>query len=126
VTTDVLSIGALARRSGVSAHTLRYYEASGILLPVTRSPSGHRRYRSSDVAWLAFVLRLKATGMPLAQIQAYAALRAAGEGTNADRMAMLQLHRHRLATTIAELSTAAKLLDEKILTYQEALARMAV
>lgn len=117
MTDTMLSIGDLARQSGLSTHTLRFYEASGILQPIARASNGHRRYLATDVAWLAFVLRLKATGMPLAEIQRYASLRTQGESTTDHRLAMLKLHRQRLATQIIELSESAKLLDEKIQIY---------
>ena len=76
-----IPIRTLAQLSGVSAHTLRFYEAEGILKPAARGENGHRRYLPSDIQWLEFVLRLKQTGMPLAEIRQYAALRAEGETT---------------------------------------------
>lgn len=81
VTSNFISIGELSRLSGVSPHTLRFYEAEGILMPAGRAANGHRRYHDEDVLWLEFVLRLKQTGMPLDAIRQYAALRAQGEKT---------------------------------------------
>lgn len=117
-----ISIGTLARQSGVSPHTLRFYEAEGILKPAARGENGHRRYLPSDIQWLEFVLRLKQTGMPLAEIRQYAALRAEGEATVPARLAMLELHRRRLASKIEELSTCAGALDEKMRVYRAMLA----
>lgn len=119
VTSKFISIGELSRLSGISPHTLRFYEAEGILRPAGRGANGHRRYIDADLLWLEFVLRLKQTGMPLAEIKEYAALRAQGEMTLQTRMTMLELHRKRLATKIEELSTCAHALDEKIQTYRE-------
>lgn len=123
MTTKALSIGELARLSGVSTHTLRYYEAEGILKPVSRGANGHRRYRQDDVSWLEFVLRLKLTGMPLADIKAYAALRERGDETLQARLSMLKLHRERLVTWIEELTTCADALDDKIRIYCEMIAQ---
>ncbi len=123
VTSNAISIGELARLSGVSAHTLRFYEAEGILRPVGRAANGHRRYHREDILWLEFVLRLKLTGMPLAEIKRYAVLRAQGEKTMQQRVSMLQLHRERLATKMNELSACASALDEKIHAYGEMIAR---
>jgi DNA-binding transcriptional MerR regulator len=67
-----ISIGELSRQSGVSSHTLRFYEKAGVLAQTTRSGNGHWCYRTNDLAWLAFVLRLKAMGMHLAEIKQYA------------------------------------------------------
>ena len=123
VTSNFISIGELSRQSGVSPHTLRFYELEGILKPAGRGENGHRRYVNADVLWLEFVLRLKQTGMPLAEIREYAALRAQGDETLQTRLTMLKLHRERLVTTIEELSTCAHALDEKILTYREMIAK---
>lgn len=123
VTNNAISIGELSRRSGLSTHTLRFYEAEGILKPVRRTASGHRQYHEDDVLWLEFVLRLKLTGMPLAEIKQYAALRSQGEKTLQLRLTMLKLHRERLVTKIDELSTCANVLDDKILTYRKLLAK---
>lgn len=111
--------------SGVSPHTLRYYEAEGILRPVSRGSNGHRRYRPEDLRWLEFVLRLKQTGMPLADIKAYAALRERGDETLQARLAMLQHHRQRLVTWIDELTSCADALDDKIRIYGEMIAQAA-
>jgi len=123
VTNNAISIGTLSRLSGLSTHALRFYEAEGILKPIGRNASGHRQYRAEDVLWLEFVLRLKQTGMPLAEIKQYAALRAQGETTLQARLAMLQCHRENLATRIEALSNCAGVLDEKISTYREMIAK---
>lgn len=126
MTSNVLSIGELSRLSGLSTHTIRFYESAGVLKPAGRATNGHWRYHGDDVLWLEFVLRLKLTGMPLAEIKKYALLRAQGEMTVQPRLAMLKLHRERLATKIAELSECANVLDEKIRTYRKMIAKAKV
>lgn len=120
-----LSIGELARATGLTPHTLRFYEAQGILRPAGRAPSGHRRYRETDIVWLEFVLRLKATGMPLAEIRRYAELRMLGETTVASRLTMLERHRARLAEELEALSRCSEALDDKIALYRRQLAALA-
>lgn len=122
MTSQFISISALSKLSGVSNHTLRYYEKAGVLAPATRAANGHRRYLERDVAWLAFVLRLKATGMPLADIRRYALLRAQGEMTLPERLAMLELHRERLLVHIHELSQNLSALDDKMGVYRQSIA----
>ena len=114
-----MSIGELSTASGLSTHTLRYYEKLGVLKPADRAASGHRQYRADAVAWLDFVLRLKITGMPLAEIRKYAELRAAGDVTLQPRLMMLELHRKRLVSNISELSENLTALDSKIKTYRK-------
>jgi DNA-binding transcriptional MerR regulator len=115
---STLSIGELSAASGLSTHTLRYYEKLGVLKPADRTASGHRRYRADAVAWLQFVLRLKVTGMPLAEIRKYAQLRAGGNNTLRPRLTMLQLHRERLVSNIAALAENLAALDVKLKTYR--------
>ncbi len=122
--TTTLSIGELARRTGVSAHTLRYYEASGVLMPAARSAGGCRRYRTTDLEWLEFVMRLKRTGMPLARIKEFAALRARGDATLQARLSLLTAHRECLAAMLEDLSRSAAALDDKIATYRRRLTPM--
>ncbi len=120
-TAATLSISELSRQSGVSQHTLRYYEKAEVLAAATRATNGHRRYLASDVEWLAFVLRLKAMGMPLAEIKRYAALRLQGEMTVPQRLAVLELHRSRLVVSIQELSNNLATLDDKIGLYRRSM-----
>jgi DNA-binding transcriptional MerR regulator len=47
-----LSIEEAAQRTGLTAHTLRYYERVGLIAPVPRAPGGQRRYAAADMAWI--------------------------------------------------------------------------
>jgi len=123
VTSNVITIGELARLSGLSTHTLRYYETLGVLKPTGRTANGHRRYHGNDVLWLEFVLRLKRTGMPLAEIKQYTDLRARGDATLQARFAMLKLHRERLVAKMTELSECADALDDKLRAYRKMIAK---
>jgi DNA-binding transcriptional MerR regulator len=67
IPTRPLSISEAAEASGLSAHTLRYYERAGLLEPVSRDESGHRRYREADLQQITFLTKLRATGMPFAK-----------------------------------------------------------
>lgn len=72
-----MRIQAFATLTGLGVHTLRYYEKLGLLVPA-RNASGHRDYSRSELDWAAFIKRLKATDMPLEEIQRYALLRSQG------------------------------------------------
>ena len=79
------SIGEFSKVTGLGIHTLRYYEHENLIIPL-RNASNRRRYSEKDIAWIAFIKRLKATGMPIKEIKKYAVLRAkgivsAGDGT---------------------------------------------
>jgi DNA-binding transcriptional MerR regulator len=120
-----LTIGQVATAIGVSAHTLRYYEQAGLLRSIGRSSGGHRLYSPSDLDWLQFVMRLKATGMPIAAIQAFAELRAQGESTYGARREMLAEHRDEVLSRLADLQANLAAITDKIAWY-EAAANLAV
>lgn len=68
--TAALSIQQGAATCGLSVHTLRYYERIGLIRPVPRRGNGHRRYRADDMGWIAFLVRLRATGMSVEEMGA--------------------------------------------------------
>lgn len=114
-----LTISQLAARSGLSAHTLRYYERIGLLDPVGRASSGHRVFVEKDVLWMEFLLRLRSTGMPIQQMQRYAELRRQGETTLAARRELLEEHRKAVAQRLEELGRSLQALDGKIDIYRQ-------
>jgi DNA-binding transcriptional MerR regulator len=114
-----MTIAQAAERSGLSAHTLRYYERIGLIHPVGRGSNGHRRYGRDDMEWLDFLLKLRTTGMPMRQMVEYAELVRQGPRTAARRRAMLERHRATIAERMGELQETAAVLDRKIAMYQE-------
>ena len=123
MTSTVLTIGELAQLSGLTTHTIRFYESAGVLKPNTRAANGHRRYQANDVLWIEFILKLKLAGMPLAEIKQYAGLREQGDSTLQQRLAMLELHRDRLAIKVSELSECSEVLDGKICAYRKLIVK---
>jgi DNA-binding transcriptional MerR regulator len=115
-----LTIGQVAETIGVSAHTLRYYEQAGLIRPVGRTQAGHRLYAPADLDWLQFVMRLKATGMPISGMQAFAALRAQGQPSMDARRDLLVAHRDAVLARIAELQVNLGAIVDKIAYYEAA------
>jgi DNA-binding transcriptional MerR regulator len=116
-----LSIADAARASGVSAYTLRYYERAGLIDDVGRADSGHRRYSDGDLAWIQTLQCLRATGMPIRTIRRYAELVRAGDGSEVERLALLQEHRHAVRSELAEVRRHLAFIDRKISIYEDAL-----
>jgi DNA-binding transcriptional MerR regulator len=116
-----LTVAEAAREAGVSAHTLRYYERAGLLPPVERNGSGHRRFTSEDIDWVVMVTRLRATGMPIRRIREYAELVWAGEGTERERLAIMEAHREQVLERLAEIERNLELIDYKIGLYRDRL-----
>ena len=113
-----LSIDEVARRTGLTAHTLRYYERIGLIAPVGRAEGGQRRYAAADLAWIDFLLRLRTTRMPIAQMQTFATLRAAGDNTVPDRRRMLETHLQDVLAEIEAMRLSVQALEEKIGYYR--------
>lgn len=114
---DLLKIGDFSKRTGLPVSTLHFYERKGLISP-ERNASGHREYDEADLAWIVFIERLKETGMPLAQIKRYADLRAKGDSTLEERMAMLVSHRESAIATISKWQENLDHLDKKIEFYE--------
>jgi DNA-binding transcriptional MerR regulator len=118
-----LSISDAARISGLSAHTLRYYERAGLLDPVDRSANGHRRYAQADLERIAFLTKLRATGMPIRTVREYAELLREGEGNEKARLALLEAHREAVKALLDETARNLELIDYKIDLYREKLSQ---
>jgi DNA-binding transcriptional MerR regulator len=118
-----VTIGEAARRTGVSVHTLRYYERAGLVVsPVDRTSGGRRRYRDLDLKWIIICTKLRATGMPIRGMRRYAELVAAGPGNEAERLALLEAHRAEVLAKLAEIQENLKTIDHKIDVYRGSLA----
>jgi DNA-binding transcriptional MerR regulator len=119
-----MKIGDLAKRTGLSAHTIRYYERIGLLPRAVRDSSRQRSYDASILTWIEFIGRLKTTGMPIREMLRYAALREQGCVTDHERGELLRQHRERVRTRIAELQSCLLVLDAKIAGYAGSHRRM--
>jgi DNA-binding transcriptional MerR regulator len=118
-----LSVAEAAEASGLSAHTLRYYERAGLLERVDRNGSGHRRYRQDDLERIRFLTKLRATGMPIREVRRYADLMKAGDATNAQRLALLEAHRRAVLAELEATARNLELIEWKITFYKERLGR---
>lgn len=113
-----LTIDEVAKRTGLTAHTLRYYERVGLIAPIGRASGGQRRYVASDMAWIEFLLRLRTTHMPIGKMQAFAKLRGVGGATVPDRRRMLEEHLTEVLSEIEVMRRSADALQAKIEYYR--------
>ncbi|MEU9254250.1 MerR family transcriptional regulator [Streptomyces sp. NPDC048270] len=111
------TISEVEARTGLTQHTLRWYERIGLMPHVDRSHSGQRRFSDKDLDWLAFVGKLRATGMSVADMVRYAELVREGEHTLDDRRELLEATRRDVRARISELTDALAVLDYKIDFY---------
>ncbi|MEO3798292.1 MerR family transcriptional regulator [Nonomuraea sp. B10E15] len=115
---QTLSITEVSHRTGLSAHTLRYYDKAGLVQAVRRSPVGVRRYATADMDWLAFLMRLRDTGMSIADMKLFAELRRAGDESIAARLELLSDHRKVVDQRLRILRSSMRALDKKIAHYR--------
>ncbi|WP_345802076.1 MerR family transcriptional regulator [Microbacterium sp. AZCO] len=114
------SISEAAAATGLSTHTLRYYEREGLMLdPVDRASSTHRRYSEADIGWVQFLTRLRSTGMPIATIREYTALVRRGDATVAERRELLVRHRTTVLAQLDDITASLAAIDIKIALYEQ-------
>lgn len=114
-----LSIGEVARLTGLTIHTLRYYDDCGLLPQVERADNGHRRFDEDDLGWIEILKCLRATDMPLADMQRFTQLVAQGPSTAGQRRDLLEAHRRMVEARQRETEAALARIDEKIKHYRE-------
>ncbi|WP_052847729.1 MerR family transcriptional regulator [Streptomyces avicenniae] len=121
---EPLAIGEVAARTGLSVHALRLYEREGLLVgPVGRTSGGRRRYTAADVEWLLICVKLRESGMPLADLKRFAELVRQGPGNEAERLRLLDAHRRRVEAQIRALEECRSVIAWKVGVYAEHLAR---
>jgi DNA-binding transcriptional MerR regulator len=112
------TISDVAQCTGVSIDTLRYYERIGLIQAVNRLSNTHRRYSEADIAWIQFLLKLRATGMSIQQMLEYARLQRLGESTLRERVAMLKEHHQQVEVHLQHMQEYLMLLESKITSYE--------
>jgi DNA-binding transcriptional MerR regulator len=117
---DRYTISEVVALTGLTAHTLRWYERIGLMPHIDRSHTGQRRYRNRDLDWLDLVGKLRLTGMPVADMVRYAELVREGDHTYGERFDLLKATREDVLARIAELQDTLAVLDRKISFYADA------
>jgi MerR family transcriptional regulator, aldehyde-responsive regulator len=112
---DGLTVQETAERTGLSEHTLRYYERAGLLRAVRRDgSSGHRRYSPEDVARISTLACLRATGMPLDQMRRYFTLAARGRSAANELRGLLEEQESALEERMREMQRHLDYVHRKI------------
>ena len=111
------SIQEVCKKTGLTAHTLRFYEKEGLLTHVGRSAGGFRQYSDEDMEWLGLICCLKNTGMPLQEIARFVQLAHEGDHTLEERVELLKDHRNKLAERMEEMKRYLEKITWKIDFY---------
>jgi DNA-binding transcriptional MerR regulator len=116
---EKLTIQEAAEATGLSAHTLRYYERVGLIHPIDREENTRRLYTTEDLGWINFLMKMRATGMSIRDMQRYAQLQRMGDETLPERVEMLKTLREQVEERIGELNENMRLVCYKIEIYSE-------
>ena len=117
-TTPHLAIAEVAEATGLSQHTLRWYEREGLCPRVERGTDRRRRYHPRQVQLLRLLVRLRRTGMPTREMREFSRMVSEGAATHGRRLALLATHRERIVARIDELQADLVALDEKTEHYR--------
>ncbi|SHK95801.1 MerR family transcriptional regulator [Fibrobacter sp. UWEL] len=115
------SIGEVTEKTGLSAHTLRYYEKEGLLPFVTKSSSGIRVYADTDLQWLSMIECLKKSGLQIKEIRQYIDWYRKGDSTLKQRLDLFVKRRKAVEEEMERLNVVLNKVRFKEALYAEAL-----
>ena len=108
--TSGITRGDLARRTGVNAETIRYFERIGVLATPRRTKAGHRAYDQDHVRALTFIRKAKGLGFSSAEIRAIVELGGPGKANCGDVRKIASHHLDHVRAKIADLVEIERLL----------------
>ncbi len=118
-----MRIAEASERTGLSGHTLRYYEQERLFVnPVERDGAGHRVFSEEQIQWLLVCSKMRSSGMSLDHIRRYAELMRGGPATVGERYEILREHEQKVRDQLAELQAALDVIEHKIAFYAEQMA----
>ena len=113
-----LSIGEVSTLTGLTVHTLRFYEQEGLFLrSVRRNAAGRRVFSQEEVEWLKICTKLRSSGMPLSDIRHYAQLVLAGAGNENERLEILRRHEAKVRQQVTDLQDTLAVIQRKVSIY---------
>ncbi len=116
------TIGQVAKKMGLTAHTLRYYEKEGLLPFIKKNGSGLRIFSDNDIGWLELIECLKGTGMSLKGIKQYIDWYIEGDSTLEKRLEMFKQQKVNLEEQMLQLQKHMEKINYKIAYYSEIIA----
>lgn len=104
--------------TGLSEHTIRYYDREGLIPLLGRTPNGRRNFSEEDIEWIKLICCLKNSGMPLHDIKEFMQLCLDGQATCEQRKSLLLRHRQHILEQIRSLNESLEVVDCKIRNYK--------
>lgn len=104
----------VVEKTGLSIHTLRYYEQIGLVSGIERDDNGYRLYSESDIAWFQVLSYFRAMGMPIREMQQFIALHDNEVSTTTARREFMEAYRRKVIDQMKELEQTLEKVDLKI------------
>jgi DNA-binding transcriptional MerR regulator len=121
VTTDenTYTVSEAAALVGLTTYTLRWYEQEGLVDRIDRDTAGRRRYSERDLGFLGLLIKLRRTGMSVADMRRYTTLIRSGDDTIEQRLNLFRDHRDHVLEQITQLHRDLEAVNTKIKIYEE-------
>ncbi len=113
-----MKIKEVSKITGLTSHTLRYYEKIGLVRHIERNSSGLRVYTDQDLIWIDFLTKMKLTRMPLKELIHYADSYYSEDKDMETRIELLLNHKQRILTEIKSMESSLECIDYKINKYK--------
>ena len=120
--TPKYSVTEAAKISGLSAHTLRYYDDLGLFPFLKRTQGDKRLFSDADMQWVQLIECLRNTGMPISEVKNYVDLCLKGNSTLNDRLEIVKKQENIMKEQIREMRKHLKLLQFKKNYYEQQLS----
>ncbi|WP_322905698.1 MerR family transcriptional regulator [Paenibacillus campi] len=104
----------VAAETGLSVHTLRYYEQLGLIQGVQRDHNGYRQYTESDIKWFQVIRHFRDLGLPIKDMQQFHAMPKNIPGSATARREFMEAYRINVVEQLAELQRTLQRVDNKI------------
>lgn len=114
------SIGQVAKKTGLSPYTLRYYDHEGLMPFVKRNANGRREFTDENLEFIDLITCLKATGMQLSEIRKFVELAVQGDATLATRLKIFKQQQQAVRKQIEQSQKYLAKLDYKVRFYTAA------
>lgn len=117
--TEYLGVKQTSEKTGLSEHTLRYYERIGLIGPVKRTTGGKRQYSDQDLEWIGFLKCLRSTGMSIEHMVEYARYLHEGDENFKQRLGLMREHKSVILSRMDELKKFLEAIEWKINYYTD-------
>lgn len=115
------SISEVAKKTGLSNYTIRYYEKQGLLPLLKYSSTGRRMFSDSDVEYIMLILCLKETGMSIKELSRFSKLIKQNESNKEKIVSTLLRQKKAMENKIKQDTKILEILKSKIYTYESSI-----